>query len=153
MDKITYDDLENGKADGLIKARASFEVVGLGGRMKSSVQLIETAIESEGLSCRIYTYGRIAAAGGTIFGGPLGALGALSAIGMAAHNLVTFNPDYEVAKHKIEHKLTVTYKKGDEEDECISADGSDTPVSEEREITCETVTDKVKPRSFIRSEE
>lgn len=72
---------------------------------------MDTAIESLGLSCRIYTKGRIAAAGATVFGGVTGVLGAVSAVGIAAHNLATYDPDYEVIKHMVDNKLSVVYQR------------------------------------------
>jgi hypothetical protein len=111
MTQIRYEDLRSDRVKQLIKNHASFEVTGLSGRMKSAVTQVENLIESEGLRCRIYTYGRIAAAGASFFGGVTGAVGIASAVGMAAHNIATFRPDYEIAKHPINHRLTVKYKK------------------------------------------
>ncbi|TIH12504.1 hypothetical protein D0S45_17690 [Marinifilum sp. JC120] len=111
MKSITYDELKSGSAKELIKKKSSFSILGLGSKMSNAVDLIEEQIEKEGYSCRIYTYGRIAAAGGTLFGGITGLLGAASAIGMAAHNLATYDPDYEIAKHLVDNKLAVTYEK------------------------------------------
>lgn len=111
MEAITYEELNGDKVKDLIEQRKSFEVIGLSGRMGSAVAKVENLIESSGLSCRVYLYGRIAAAGASFFGGVTGVLGLSSAIGMAAHNLATYNPDYEIAKHKVDNKLTVKYKK------------------------------------------
>ena len=111
MESVTYEDLNSERVRALINQRKSFEVLGLSGRMDSAVSKVETLIESDGLSCRVYIYGRVAAAGATVFGGVTGVLGIASAVGMAAHNLATYNPDYEVAKHKIDNKLSVKYKK------------------------------------------
>lgn len=111
MMSVAYEELDSEKVKNLISDNESFEVVGLSGRMGSAVSKVENLIETQGLSCRIYTYGRVAAAGGSFFGGVTGVVGIASAIGMAAHNLATYNPDYEVAKHVIDNKLSVKYKK------------------------------------------
>ena len=111
METLRYEDLDSSTARELIKAHKTFEVTGLSGRMPSAVQKVENIIESEGLRCRVFTVGRIAAAGGSLFGGVTGLLGVASAVGMAAHNAATFNPDYEIGKHRIDNKLTVKYKK------------------------------------------
>ena len=108
--KISFNVIGNGKLEELVKQKKSFEVVGTSGKMSEAVNIVETAIESLGLSCRIYTKGRIAAAGATVFGGVTGALGAVSAVGIAAHNLATYNPDYEVVKHVVDNKLSVIYQ-------------------------------------------
>ncbi|HAT41062.1 MAG TPA: hypothetical protein DCS87_04960 [Rheinheimera sp.] len=111
MEAIRYEDLSGYKLKSLIAQRQSFEVLGLSGRMDSAVTSVEREIESVGLTCRVYLYGRVAAAGASVFGGVTGLLGLASAVGMAAHNLATFDPDYEIAKHKVDNKLTVTFKK------------------------------------------
>lgn len=111
MESIVYEDLSGNKLKEIISQKKSFVVLGLSERMDSSVTSVERSIESSGMSCRVYLYGRVAATGASFFGGVTGVLGIASAVGMAAHNLATFNPDYEIAKHKIDNKLTVTYKK------------------------------------------
>ncbi|WP_345867197.1 hypothetical protein [Shewanella algae] len=109
--KISYDELSAEKLRELVRAEKTFEVTGLSGRMGDAVKWVENQIEAEGLRVRVYTYGRIAAAGGSFFGGITGVLGVASAIGMAAHNLATLNPDYEIAKHLVDNMLTVKYCK------------------------------------------
>lgn len=110
MTTIQYEDIRSEKTINLIKSKSSFEIVGLSGRMDSAVSTIENLIESEGLKCRVYTYGRVAAAGGSFFGGVTGLIGLASAVGIAAHNLATFNPDYEIAKHLVDNKLSINFK-------------------------------------------
>lgn len=107
MIKLTHDELTDEKLAQLIGDKCTFEVIACSGRMGSTASRVENQIESKGLRCRTYTRGRIAAAGGTLFGGVTGILGLASAVGIAAHNLVTFSPDYEIAKHLIDNKLTV----------------------------------------------
>ena len=111
MIHVGYAELTGDKLFELVRNRSSFQVTGVGGKMKESVRFVEEGIEGEGLRCRIYTYGRVTAAGGSFFGGITGVLGIASAVGMAAHNIATLNPDYEVAKHMIDNKLTVKYCK------------------------------------------
>lgn len=109
--KISYDELTAEKLSELIKSEKTFEVTGLSGRISEATSWVENKIESEGLRVRVYTYGRVAAAGGTLFGGITGVLGLASVVGMAAHNLATLNPDYEIAKHLVDNMLTVKYCK------------------------------------------
>lgn len=109
--KIHYDKLTVEKFSELIKDKKTFKVTGLSGRISEATSWVENNIESEGLKVRVYTYGRVAAAGGTLFGGITGVLGLASVIGMAAHNLATLNPDYEIAKHLVDNMLTVKYCK------------------------------------------
>jgi len=109
--KISYDELTTQKLSELVRAEKTFEITGLSGRINEGVEWVENKIESEGLRVRVYTYGRVAAAGGTLFGGVTGVLGLASVVGMAAHNLATLNPDYEIAKHLVDNMLTVKYCK------------------------------------------
>lgn len=87
----------------------SFEIRNVSpSNMNSYISILEKQIETEGLSCRIYTKGRSAAIGAGLvsFGAGLGV-----AVGIAAHNLATYNPDYEIAKDFINNKIFVDYKK------------------------------------------
>ena len=111
MTKITYEEIDSQKTKDLVKQHKSFEIVGLSGRLSSAVSKIENIIETQDLSCRIYTYGRVASAGASFFGGITGVAGVLSTIGMAVHNVATYDPDYEIAKHLVDNKLSVDYKK------------------------------------------
>ncbi len=107
---LKFEDLKS-NIDRCISNKSSFSVIGLSGKMNLAIELIENAIERKDLSCRVYTSGRIAAVGGSFFGGITGIAGVLSSVGIAAHNLATYNPDYEIAKHLIDNKLTIEYKK------------------------------------------
>lgn len=94
--------------DKIVASKENFNVIGLGGQITEAAAFIEKAIEQTGMTCRIYASGRLAgAAVGSIFL----PIGIASAIGIAAHNIVTYDPDYEIAKHVIDNKLVVTYKK------------------------------------------
>ncbi|PLK97033.1 hypothetical protein CWN56_06870 [Klebsiella pneumoniae] len=93
----------------LLESKASFVVVGCGGKMLELSTMIETAIESKGMSCRVYTRNRITTAAATVW--PIPAVAAIPLIGIAVHNLATFNPDYEIGKAIIDHKIYVSYKK------------------------------------------
>lgn len=111
MTTVTYEELDSSNIQDMIKEHKSFEITGLSGRMGSAVSKIENIIESQSLSCRIYTYGRVTSAGATLLGGVTGLAGLAFAVGMAAHNVATYNPDYEIAKHLVDNKLSVKYKK------------------------------------------
>jgi hypothetical protein len=103
----TYPQLKE-NIDTIIANKESYTVIGLGGQITEAAAFIEKAIEQTGMTCRIYASGRLAgAAVGSIFL----PIGIASAIGIAAHNIVTYDPDYEIAKHVIDNKLVVTYKK------------------------------------------
>lgn len=108
MHTVKYDSLNNTYLDSMITNKKSFEVLGAGGKIKECVSLIEKTIESNGLTCRIYTEGRSAAVATGLL--TLG-VGLVAAAGIAAHNVATFNPDYEIGKNLIKNKITVKFKK------------------------------------------
>jgi imidazoleglycerol phosphate synthase glutamine amidotransferase subunit HisH len=104
--EYNYDKVKN-NIDSLLKARESFIVIGLGGELLEAVKFVEKEIERHGLKCRVYTRNRsIAAAGALVAGG----VGVASFAAIAVHNLVTFNPDYEIGKDLIDNRLYVTYQ-------------------------------------------
>jgi hypothetical protein len=87
-----------------------------------AVSVVEDLIEQKGMSCRVYTENRLREA---FFPkqkspwfiphyptNPNAGLSILKAFAIGAHNLVTWNPDYEIGKDPVEEKITVTYKKG-----------------------------------------
>ncbi|MBK5340438.1 hypothetical protein JFU48_03420 [Pseudomonas sp. TH49] len=91
-------------------------------RYSNTLTWLEQAIEKQGMSVRIYMRARRLSmgsfagfAGASIVGAPvaLGALaiGMVAGVGIAAHNLATLNPDYEIGKHPIGSTLYVDYKK------------------------------------------
>ncbi|BBB66553.1 hypothetical protein UNDYM_2300 [Undibacterium sp. YM2] len=107
--KIASNDLNSTKIDSLIASRQSFQIVAVSD-ISAVVTEIEGRIALADLTCRIFTEYRKAAIAGSFFG-PTALLGAAAAIGIAAHNLATINPDYEIGKNKIAGTVTVTYKK------------------------------------------
>ena len=111
METLKFEDIKTNKLIALIESRLPFEVIGLGDVMSEAVSIIEKAIEEAGMSCRIYTKGRIAAAGASVVGGVTGVLVVASAVAIAAHNLATWDPDYEIAKHVVDNKVSVSFMK------------------------------------------
>lgn len=104
MKKYTMKDLE--KEDTLAKLiaeRDSFKIIGLTGTVLKTVEIVETAIENANLRCRVFTSGRSKSLFSPfVF---------YSAVVLAAHNLATYDPDYEIEKHLVDSMLTVTYKR------------------------------------------
>lgn len=91
----------------LIKKKKSFVIIGLKGELLDVSAHIEQTIEAAGLTCRIYTRNRTWAAGAIAWTGA----GILSLAAIAAHNVATFNPDYEIGRCAIDNKIYVDYKK------------------------------------------
>ncbi|CAA7627267.1 hypothetical protein [Magnetospirillum sp. SS-4] len=95
-----------------IRNRETFEVGGCHGRMPEAVLFVERAIGGEGMSSRTFTKGRKAALAGMLV--PSGAtqlVGLVAAAGMAAQNVATLNPDYEIMKRPVDKALRLSYVK------------------------------------------
>ena len=95
---ITAEEIDE-RAKKLIKSRASFIVVNAKATNTIAAK-IESMIENNGLRVRVYTKHRA-----------VGAFVPPVAVGIGLHNLLTLNPDYEVAKDFINDQVEVTYKK------------------------------------------
>ncbi|VVD62022.1 hypothetical protein PEP31012_00151 [Pandoraea eparura] len=108
IQKFAADELGGERLNQLIGARASFQVVGVADIGKV-VEVIEGRIEKSDLECRVYTEYRSASLA-TIFS-PAAIFGVGAAIGIAAHNLATYDPDYEIGKNKVTGTVTVKYMK------------------------------------------
>ncbi|MGM0429783.1 MAG: hypothetical protein ACQEQ2_05740 [Pseudomonadota bacterium] len=77
------------------------------------IKTLEKHIESLDMKCRVFAKARKSLMAGSFFG-PTAIWGAASAAFMGAHNVATWDPDYEIAKNRITGTLTVTYKKKDD---------------------------------------
>ncbi len=109
--KYISDDITTETLAELIAQKASFQIVAVK-NISSVVNKLEGIIEQKGLRCRVYTEYRSASlASMAIPTGVTQLAGFASAIGIAAHNLATLNPDYEIGKNKPAGRVTVIYKK------------------------------------------
>jgi len=107
---ISFND--KNKLSAAIKAKHSFEVHVVSGAQSAAAQWLEREIEKQGMRCRIFTSKRKAILAGALIPTGITQLSALVAgVGMAAHNLATLNPDYEICKNTFDAGITVTYKK------------------------------------------
>lgn len=103
---LQFDAVSELRISMLLDDYQSFELIDLTGeKMGKAVQFLEDLIEKKSMTCRIYTAGRT-----VVLGGIFNPLGVAAAAAIAAHNLATYDPDYEIAKHKIDKKLTVKAK-------------------------------------------
>lgn len=75
------------------------------------VDLIEYLIEKNCFTCRVYTENRVAGIGAAIFSGIGTLIGAATAVGIAIHNIATYNPDFEIGRDFINSRINVSYKK------------------------------------------
>jgi hypothetical protein len=105
--EVNASELSNELLDLLLNKSASFTVRAIS-EHSELVQRLEKRIEERGMTCRIYTENRGYVAGGAAL---LTGVGLAGIVGIAAHNVVTWNPDYEIAKDIINNKISVTFKK------------------------------------------
>ena len=97
----------------LIEKDQSFEITELNaeGSMTKMIERLEKIMKTQHKTCRIYTAGRWAAvAAAAIPTGVTQVTGAAAALGIGLHNFATYNPDYEIAKHLIDSKLSIEKK-------------------------------------------
>ena len=97
----------------LIEKNRSFEITGLTeeGSMTQMIERLEKAMAGQHKRCRVYTAGRWAAvAAAAVPTGVTQVTGTAAAIGIGLHNFATYNPDYEIAKHLIDNKLSINKK-------------------------------------------
>lgn len=97
-----------GSLDDLLDKKQDFEVFGLSGRIGDTATFIEGNIEKKGMTCRVYTVGRSAAMAAGLLSG---VAGVAAAVGIAAHNLATYDPDYEIGKNLANNTIRVVYRK------------------------------------------
>lgn len=112
MDVRVYsiESISDEQIDNLIETHKSFVLENVAINWNKTIANLENKIKAHNLRCRVYTKGRSASLLGFFI--PLINVGALaSAVGIAAHNLATYNPDYEIAKNYFTNTITVTYKK------------------------------------------
>ena len=110
----SFDKLDNTALGKLLDNRASFvieEIPRL--HISEAAETVEKAMKERSLKSRVYTKGRAASMGamGAVIAPPVFFFGLASAIGIAAHNVVTWSPDYEIAKNSVTGTLTITYQK------------------------------------------
>jgi hypothetical protein len=92
----------------LIAEKSSFAVVNVpSGKQSLAVEMVERAIESIGMKCRVRTANR---------GWAIGALSvltlgtaAVAAAAVGVHNLATKDPDYEIVKEMFGSDFSVNY--------------------------------------------
>jgi hypothetical protein len=130
-------DVSNDAIKEYIKQRKSFVLIEVES-VSATVKTVEKIIENDGLKCRVFTDFRkslgglialpnVALAAGVLEGGAVATavggvsalavasqaavVGAASVVGIGIHNILTWNPDYEIGKNYLTKSLSITYKK------------------------------------------
>ncbi|MQT36298.1 hypothetical protein [Pseudomonas helleri] len=80
-------------------------------KSEKGAETLERLIEMQGMTCRVYTIGRVAALGAAAWTGWGTVIAAGAGLAIAAHNVATWSPDYEIGKVMTGSKIYVTYKK------------------------------------------
>ena len=93
--------LTDEKIKQLINQKLSFVIKDIDQtKLSGVVSLVEKAIEEKGLKCRVYTENRASAMAAAAIPTPITVWAGLAAgIAIGAHNLATWNPDYEVGRN------------------------------------------------------
>lgn len=107
IQQYIYDDVSH-RLNKIIEKKESFVLRGLAGQMTEVIAKVERIIEEQKMTCRIYSRHRAAVVTASTF---VPFLGWANLAAIAAHNLVTFDPDYEIGKDLIDKRLYVTYKR------------------------------------------
>ena len=106
-------DLSDSQVENLLREKKSFEIEKIGSaNVSNTVATLEKLIESMDMKCRVYTIGRKAIMAAAVTPNPVTFLaGVASSIAIGAHNVATWNPDYEIGKYITKDRLLVEYKK------------------------------------------
>ncbi|WP_459609401.1 hypothetical protein [Bilophila wadsworthia] len=110
MIKIEYDDFKN-VLECLVEQKKTFTIINIKNGISKVVKEVEKSIEERKMQCRVYTSSRSALVGGIFI--PTGitqVTGIASAVGIAAHNIVTWEADYRIVKCLIDKEVEVIYK-------------------------------------------
>ncbi len=92
----------------LVSQKKTFKIIASFGSIMRLCENCETTIESLGMSCRVRTKNRTAANAAALFTG----VGVLGFMAQAAHNLATFNPDWEIIRCPVTNTIEVKYCPG-----------------------------------------
>ena len=114
-DIFTQHEATSRKIAELVKDHKSFKIIQIekGGDFVDLANKIEEVIESVGYTCRVYiAYRRAFMAVGFIPSPVTWGIGIASALAIAAHNIVTYDPDYEISKDFAKSTITVSYQRG-----------------------------------------
>lgn len=100
-----FNDPSESELKELIRKNKSFVASGLTDKLIDTSQLIEQLIEDSGKSCRVLTLHTTTAN----IAGLLVGVGLYGFVCQAVHNIATLNPDLEVVRDTINHKIIVIY--------------------------------------------
>lgn len=99
ISKPSYEEMEK-----LVKAKESFKIVGATKQILKYCADLERIVESNGMTCRVYTKNRGWVTAVTAYF----TLGA-SLIAYVGHNLLTRNPDYLIGRELVNNTIEVKY--------------------------------------------
>lgn len=103
---INYNEYRRLMTD-LIDNRQRFEIVAVpSSEMFNVCSVLENYIEQQHLKCRVYTQKRLVSGAAGLLN-PIYGIGALA--GIAIHNVVTWNPDYEISRDFANNRVSVEY--------------------------------------------
>jgi len=86
-----------------IVKKETFTVHATGGDLLEYCTRIESLLESANMSCRVRTKNRTAINTGALLTG----VGVFGFLAQAAHNIATYNPDWEIIRNPLNNKIEV----------------------------------------------
>ena len=97
----------------LVKEHKSFKITQVGKDMIEFSQKVENVIDSAGYKCRLYTGNRFTSVMVGLIPNPVTwGIGIFSAVGIALHNIATYDPDYAISRHLWDDTVKVSYQRG-----------------------------------------
>jgi len=112
-DILTQHEATFRKLTELVKDRKSFKITQIGKDFFEYTGCICEIIENAGYTCRLYTAHRWLCMALALISTPLArGIGIFTALSIAAHNIATYDPDYEIRRHPLDSVITVSYQRG-----------------------------------------
>jgi len=113
IEKYSINNLTDDKIKQMVDRKLSFVIENIDAtKLGNVVSLVEKIIESKNLRCRVYTENRASSMAVAAIPTPITVwAGAVAGLAIGAHNLATWNPDYELGKNIASGTLKVNYKK------------------------------------------
>ncbi|MEE6028748.1 hypothetical protein [Avibacterium paragallinarum] len=99
-------EISNEKIKALVKCKLNFSIQT--DDISREALRVERIIEENNFSCRVYTENRLASVGLSLLLPNI--VGIATLAGIAAHNLLTLNPDYEIGKNILDSQINITYQ-------------------------------------------
>ncbi|QFG28512.1 hypothetical protein F6476_04545 [Pseudomonas umsongensis] len=107
-----FEEISNDEILERLRNKESFKINKIPfGAYTEATAKIESLVESLGYKCRVYTIGRVGGILPAIGSGVGAVVGIGTALTIAAHNVATWSPDYEIGRNLYGRDIELKYKK------------------------------------------